>query len=112
MEIVNRKDIQPILDACGKLEELYNSDNLSLSYVVIDSNARSHMHKKTEEVYFIIKGKANMKIGDEKRPIKEGDVISIPKNQFHSIEDVEETMELVVVTHPKYDPDDLIYEDA
>ena len=109
MDIRNRKNIKPILDACGKLQELYNSNNLSVSYVVIENNSKPHKHKKMEEVYFIVKGKANIKIGNKKYPIKEGDIFSIPKNEFHNIEDVQEPIELVVVTNPRYDPGDLIY---
>jgi mannose-6-phosphate isomerase-like protein (cupin superfamily) len=109
MKIVNRKDIKPIADACGKLQELYASDNLSLSYSVITDSSKPHKHKKMEEVYFIIKGKAKLKVGDEIFTIQKGDVFSIPKNKYHNIQDVEETIELVVITNPKFDPDDLIH---
>ncbi len=109
MKIVNRKNIKPIEDACGKLQELYNSDNLSLSYSVITDNSIPHKHKKMEEVYFIIRGKANLKIGKEIFTIEKGDIFSIPKNEYHSIQDVKRTIELVVVTNPKFDPSDLIY---
>ena len=109
MKIANRKNIKPIEDACGKLQELYNSDNLSLSYSIITNRSKPHKHKKTEEVYFILKGNAKIKVGDEIFPVKAGDVFSIPKNEYHNIQDVEETIELVVVTNPKFDPSDLIY---
>jgi len=109
MNIVNKKDIKPIEDACGKLQELYYSDNLSMSYSVITDSSRPHMHKKMEEVYFILKGKAKLKIGSKIYPIKAGDVFSIPKNQYHCILDVEETIELIVVTNPRFDSKDLIY---
>jgi mannose-6-phosphate isomerase-like protein (cupin superfamily) len=62
-----------------------------------------------EEVYFIVKGKAKLKIENDIFPIKAGDVFSIPKNKYHNIQDVEETIELVVVTNPKFDPKDIIY---
>lgn len=109
MKIVNRKNIKPIEDACGKLQELYNSDNLSLSYSVITGSSKPHKHQKMEEVYFIVKGKARLKVGDKIFTIEAGDVFSIPRNEYHNIQDVEETIELVVVTNPKFDPDDLIY---
>ena len=109
MKIINRKNIKPIADACGKLQELYNSENLSLSYAVISDSTKPHKHQKMEEVYFIVKGKAKLKIGDETFTIETGDVFSIPKDKFHNIQDVEETIELVVVTNPKYDPSDVIY---
>ena len=109
MDIINRKNIKPIEDACGKLHELYNSDNLSLSYSIITDSSKPHKHIKMEEVYFIVKGKAKLKVGDEVFTIKAGDVFSIPKDKYHNIQDVEETIELVVVTNPKFDPNDLIY---
>lgn len=108
MKIVHKKNIKPIEDACGKLQELYASHNLSISYSVITSNSEPHKHVKTEEVYFIVKGRARLKVGDEIFSIEAGDVFSIPKNKYHNIQDVEETIELVVVTHPKFDPNDLI----
>ena len=109
MKIINRKNIKPIEDACGKLQELYNSKNLSFSYSVIIGSSKSHKHKIMEEVYFILKGKAKLRIGDKTFLIKAGDVFSIPKNKFHNIEDIEKTIELIVVTNPKFDPKDLIY---
>jgi len=109
MKIVNRKNIKPIEDACGKLQELYNSDSLSLSYSIITDSSKPHKHKIMEEVYFIIKGKAKLKIGDNLFPIEAGDVFSIPKNEYHNIQDIETTIELIVITNPKFDPNDLIY---
>lgn len=109
MNIINRKNIKSIEDACGELQELYNSDNLSLSYSVITDNSKPHKHKKMEEVYFIVKGKAKLKVGDRILPVETGDVFSIPKNEYHNIQNIEETIELIVVTNPKFDPNDLIY---
>ena len=48
-------------------------------------------------------------MGDKIFPIEAGDIFSIPKNEYHNIQDVEETIELIVVTNPKFDPNDLIY---
>jgi mannose-6-phosphate isomerase-like protein (cupin superfamily) len=108
MKVVNRRNIKPIKDACGKLQELYNSDNLSLSYSVISNDSKPHKHEKMEEVYFIVKGKAKMRVGDEIFPVQSGDVLSIPKHKCHDVRDVEEVIELVVVTHPKFDSNDVI----
>lgn len=80
-----------------------------MSYAVIKDNSKPHKHKKMEEVYFILKGKAKLKIGNKIFPIKAGDVFSIPKNEYHCIQEIEKTIELVVVTSPRFDPKDLIY---
>jgi len=91
------------------LQELYHSDNLSLSYSIITENSKPHKHQKIEEVYFVLKGKAKIKIEKDIFEIKSGDVFSIPKNKFHNIQDVEEKIELIVVTNPGFNSNDLIY---
>jgi mannose-6-phosphate isomerase-like protein (cupin superfamily) len=110
MEIKNRKDITPIKDACESLQEMYHSKNLSLSYATINPQAKPHKHLKMEEIYYIISGKGIIRIGDESFEIKSRDIIPIPKNKFHFVEYVKEPIELVVVTHPRFDPKDLIYQ--
>ena len=109
MKIVNINDLKVIADACGDLKELYNSENLSLSFSKIEKESKPHKHIKTEEVYYILKGRAKLKIEEEVFLIKAGDVFSIPKDKYHSVVDVEEVIELVVVTNPGFDPKDLIY---
>jgi len=108
---VNKKDIKPKEDPCGLLRELYNSDNLSISHDVVIGTAGKHMHKKMEEVYYVERGEGQLVIGDEVLDIKEGDIVSIPKNTWHFLKKLEDKpLEVLVVTYPKYDPDDLILE--
>lgn len=44
-----------------------------------------HCHDDHEEVYYIIKGHGEMVVDEECRPIRDGDIIYIGKNQIHSI---------------------------
>ena len=44
-----------------------------------------HAHDDHEEVYYIIKGKGEIRIDDEINEIKEGDIIYIAVNQVHEI---------------------------
>ncbi|MCK5107507.1 MAG: cupin domain-containing protein [Nanoarchaeota archaeon] len=108
MKIVNMKDLE-IVKGCGKLKELYGSDNLNLAYTVIKECFKPHKHEKTEEVYFIVKGKGKIKIGDKVCDVKDGDVIPIPKNEYHCITEVSETIELIAVCYPGFDESDMIY---
>jgi mannose-6-phosphate isomerase-like protein (cupin superfamily) len=50
----------------------------SLSY-------ESHTHSDHEEIYYIIRGKGRMKIGNEEARFRDGDVIYIPEKTSHSI---------------------------
>lgn len=109
MKIINRKNIKTIDGDCGKLQELHNSENLSMSHTIMTRDSKKHKHQKMEEVYYILKGKANIKVEGEVFPIRAGDVFSIPKNKFHNIQDIQEAVELIVITYPGYDPKDVIY---
>ena len=62
-----------------------------------------------EEFYHITKGEGYLTLGKEKHPIGEGDTITIPKNVIHFLEtDPEKTIEVLVITYPKYIREDLI----
>ena len=50
----------------------------SLSY-------ESHTHHDHEEIYYIIRGKGRMKIGNEEARFRDGDIIYIPEKTAHSI---------------------------
>jgi mannose-6-phosphate isomerase-like protein (cupin superfamily) len=108
MQIKNREDIKLIKDACGKLQEMYHSKNISVSYATITGETKRHKHLKMEEIYYIIKGKGKIKIGEKVFEIKPGDIVPIPKKVYHSIDPIEEPIELIVITHPRFDKNDLI----
>lgn len=108
---INKNEVKPKEDPCGALRELYNSRDLSIAYDVVTGTAGKHMHRKMEEVYYVEKGEGQLVIGEEILDIKEGDVIPIPKNTWHFLRKLEgKPLEVLVITHPKYDPNDLILE--
>ena len=108
MKIINIKNIKSFNGSCGKLQELYNSKNVSMSYTVMRKDSKAHKHKNMEEVYYILKGKAKIKVNEKLFPIKAGDVFSIPKNKYHNVQEIKEKVELIVITYPGYDPKDVI----
>lgn len=44
-----------------------------------------HYHPLTEEIYYILEGRGQMRIGDELREVVPGDAIAIPPGQIHQI---------------------------
>lgn len=110
MDIKNRQDIEFHGDVCGKVQTLYESDNLSWAYIIIESKAKSHKHKVMEEVYYITKGRGIFKIGNDQREVKPEDIIAIPREVYHHLERTSENpLELMVVTFPRYDISDVYY---
>ena len=109
MKIVNSSTVESIQDVCGTIKELYSSANLSLSLATITGKSTPHMHRKMEEVYFVIKGKAVIFVGNQSAEIKAGDLVAIPKNKYHYVETEKgESVEILVATHPGFDPSDVI----
>lgn len=109
MKIIKRQSLETINDVCGKIQEMCHTDNMSLAYVTVTGKSKPHMHKNTEEIYFIIKGEGILTIDGEKRKVEKDDAIAIPKNKFHSIEKTSaESLELLAITNPRYNPDDVI----
>ncbi|MFH1752313.1 MAG: cupin domain-containing protein [archaeon] len=105
---INKLDVKPKEDPCGLLRELYNSKNLSIAHDIVTGESKTHLHKEMEEVYYIEKGEGQIVIGKETISIKEGDIIPIPKNTWHYLKKPEKILELIVITHPKFNPNDLI----
>ncbi len=111
MKVIQKNKVKTINDVCGVIKELYQSKDLGISVATISGKSVPHKHQKMEEIYLVIKGRGKITIGKESAKIKEGDLIPIPKNKFHFIETKpKESIELVVATHPKFDPADVIKE--
>ena len=109
---INKRDIEPKETSCGLLRELYASENLSIAHDIVLQDAKKHMHKKMEEIYYVEKGEGELVIGNEVLKIKEGDLIPIPKNTWHYLRRIKnKPLEVLVITYPKFDPKDVIFED-
>ena len=110
MHIIKKENVSPIDSACGELRELYSSGNIDISHNIVTKDAKKHMHKKMEEVYYITKGEGIVVIGEEEFEVCEGDTIPIPKNTWHQLKLKSEPFELIIVIHPKFDETDGIFE--
>lgn len=109
VEKTSKRDVAPKRAPCGSLRELYNSESLSIAHVVVLGEAKRHMHRKTEEVYYVEKGEGQLFVGDKLLELMEGDVVSIPRNTPHFLKKPEgKHFEVLVITHPRFDPSDLI----
>lgn len=56
-----------------------------------------HIHSRTEEIYFVIKGRGEMRVGGETREVGPGDLILTPLHERHSFRPMgDEPVELIV----------------
>lgn len=55
-----------------------------------------------EEIYFILKGRGLMRVGNDEREIKEGDAVWIPAGDIHSLKNTgkEDAAIIVIAAYP------------
>ncbi len=110
MTIIHKDNITPIEDPCGELRELYHSANMSIAHDTVIADAREHMHRVMEEIYYVTEGEGQISIADETYDVKKGDLVPIPKNTWHYLKKLpDKQFEVLVITHPKYMAEDMIF---
>jgi mannose-6-phosphate isomerase-like protein (cupin superfamily) len=68
-----------------------------------------HYHPATEEIYYILRGRGRMQIGDEVRDVGPGDAIAILPGAIHTIENVgSETLVFLCCCAPAYEHHDTV----
>jgi mannose-6-phosphate isomerase-like protein (cupin superfamily) len=69
----------------------------------------AHFHRQTEEIYYILEGEAQMRIGDETRHVGPGDAIAIPPGLVHQITNIGPgTLKFLCCCAPAYEHEDTV----
>jgi mannose-6-phosphate isomerase-like protein (cupin superfamily) len=56
-----------------------------------------HVHSRTEEIYFVVKGRGEMRVGGQSRVVGPGDLILTPLHERHAFFPIgDEPVELIV----------------
>ncbi|MFH1210496.1 MAG: cupin domain-containing protein [archaeon] len=109
-DVLKRKSsVEPKEDPCGLLWELYNHKSLGIAYVEVTGTADEHKHRVMEEKYYVKKGRGKVVINNKALDVRKGDLIQIPQGSWHYLKKMKgNRLEVLVVTHPGYDPKDFI----
>lgn len=113
MEVKNIEDAVVIHDICGEIREVYRSPHgkATLAHATITAPAKSHLHRKTEEIYYVLSGTGKMHVEKEQRDVRPGDAVGIQPGLYHHIERTStEPLEVLVVASPNFDPSDVFEE--
>lgn len=95
-------------------ENIYNrpvySDSLASSFVIfIKKEVKAHKHISHTEHVTILEGEGEMTLGDKKFTVKNGDVIFIPKNTFHSLKTTSQIpVKVLSIQAPRFDGTDRV----
>lgn len=115
--IIALEDMAPIQGYCGLVWELIDTKNtdaerLNLAVVTIDKGqaAQPHLHCATEELYFILEGQGEVKVGEMMSEVSQGYAIFIPPGNIHTIRNTgQTTLRLLAINSPPYDPADTLF---
>ncbi len=78
---------------------------LSVTWVEVAPGSRQRPHSHApEQVYVIVRGTGKMHVGDEAQEVRPGDLIYIPSNVTHGIENTSgETLTYLSAATPAFD---------
>ena len=89
-------------EASNKLYlEFLKVPDLSLGLYVLPAGGTDPQSPHTEdEVYYVVSGKAQIKVADEDRAVQAGSVVYVAKNVEHRFHSIEEELTLLVFFAP------------
>ena len=93
MEVVNRKDAAPFItkdkseirDILSPRNSSIRNQSLAEARVLPGKSTEEHIHPKTEEIYYVLKGKGRIRIDGEERDIRLGNAIALQPGKCHEI---------------------------
>ena len=117
MDIVNINRVEPFTTKDGsEIRELLADRNscirnqtLAEARLSVGSNTAPHRHVRTEEIYYILAGRGEMRIGEEIQTVLPGDAIAIPPGAVHEITNTgREVLSFLCCCAPGYEHKDTI----
>lgn len=100
-EIFAAADLLAKVFDANRYHEFLRVAALSAGVYVLAAGAedRQRPHNQ-DEIYYVIRGQAKMRLGSNERAVHEGDVIFVEAKLDHKFFDVEQQLELLVVFAP------------
>ena len=79
------KDGSKIRELLAHRNSVIRNQSLAEARVPVGGSTLEHYHAKTEEIYFITRGRGRMRIEGELAEVKAGDAIAIPPGKKHKL---------------------------
>lgn len=117
MEVVNRdrsrpfitKDRSEIRSILDRTNSTASHQSLAEATVSIGEETEAHYHPRTEEIYYVLRGRGLMTLGDDRREVGPGDGILIPPGTRHTIRNIADApLVILCCCAPPYSQEDTI----
>jgi mannose-6-phosphate isomerase-like protein (cupin superfamily) len=110
MRVSNRADAPALSRDDGLVSHLLHGEgdaadtDLTVTWVEVDPGAEQVLHSHDpEQVYVLVAGEGVMTVGDERREVAAGDLVHIPSDTDHGIENTGDgTLEYVSAATPAF----------
>lgn len=109
------RDIKPFVTKDGSIirelmhPQQHGSQNQSLAEAIIPAGSKTglHLHRSSEEIYYVLSGQGIMTLGMESFSIGTGDTVLIPPLNAHCVENtVAEDLHILCACSPAYSHED------
>jgi mannose-6-phosphate isomerase-like protein (cupin superfamily) len=102
MEIHDIAEVERTRSAAGRLyEEFLRVPSISAGLYVLEPGAEDPQTPHAEdEAYYVIAGRATVRVGEEERVVAAGSVVFVAKHVEHRFHTITERLELLVVFAP------------
>ncbi|MCK5832176.1 cupin domain-containing protein [bacterium] len=117
MFVINRNDIEAFITKDkSEIREIMspansNIERQSLAEAIVypGDSTIIHIHKTSEEIYYILEGKGLMEINNEQQPVKKGDAIANLPGVPHRIKNTSNTpLVFLCMCTPRYTHEDTV----
>ena len=112
-DLIKLADVKPEEDYENIWVKKISDDEQQTSFVIwVKESVRLHKHEHHSENIYVLGGKGEMTINDEKFVIKKGDYFNIPKNTPHALKVLSSSpVKVLSIQSPKFDGKDRIFLD-
>ena len=117
MDIVNRAQAGPFITKDGsQIRELLayrnsviRNQSLAEATIAVGASTQEHYHPKSEEIYYILSGRGQMKLDGKLQEVGPLDAIAIPPGARHKIWNTGDVpLVLLCCCAPAYENDDTV----
>lgn len=103
------KDGSEIRELLAYRNSCIRNQSLAEARLPPGQSTTAHFHPRTEEIYYILEGGGEMRIGDEVRTVGPGDAIAIPPGCTHQLKNTgHTTLKLLCCCAPCYEHEDTV----
>lgn len=113
VEAFTTKDGSEIRELLAHRNSCIEKQSLAEARLPVGHSTTPHYHPQTEEIYYILAGSGEMRIGEERRPVGVGDAIAIPPGAEHEItNNGTVTLKFLCCCAPAYEHEDTVLLDG